>query len=61
MEQGNQRTSESVGSILQVTKNIIQENDNFYDYYINKDNSLYHKQLPFVIKKTKNKMKIIIP
>ena len=53
MEQGNQRTSESVGSILQVTKNIIQENDNFYDYYINKDNSLYHKQLPLLFRRSK--------
>ena len=53
MEQGNQRTSESVGNILQVTKNIIQENDNFYDYYINKDNSLYHKQLPLLFRRSK--------
>ena len=53
MDQKNQRTSQSVGSILQVTKNMIQETDNFYDYYINKDNSLYHKQLPLLIRKSK--------
>ena len=53
MDQSNQRTSRSVGSILQVTKNIIQQNENFYDYYINKDNSLYHKQLPLLVRRTK--------
>ena len=53
MDKNDQRTSHSVGSILQVTKNIIQENENFYDYYINKDNSLYHKQLPLLIRKSK--------
>jgi hypothetical protein len=53
MDKNDQRTNHSVGSILQVTKNIIQENENFYDYYINKDNSLYHKQLPLLIRKSK--------
>ena len=53
MDQRNQRTSQSVGNILQVTKNIIQENENFYDYYVNKDNSLYYKQLPLLIRKAK--------
>ena len=53
MDQTNQRTSQSVGNILQVTKNIIQQNENFYDYYINKDNSLYHKQLPLLVRRSK--------
>ena len=53
MDQKNQRTSQSIESILQVTKNMIQETDNFYDYYINKDNSLYHRQLPLLIRKSK--------
>ena len=53
MDQKNKRTSQSVESILQVTKNMIQETDNFYDYYINKDNSLYHKQLPLLLRKSK--------
>ena len=53
MDQNTQRTSQSIGNILQVTKNIIQENENFYDYYINKDNSLYHKQLPLLMKKSR--------
>ena len=48
-----QRTSQSIGNILQVTKNIIKENQNFYDYYINKDNSLYEKQIPLLIRKSK--------
>ena len=51
--QKDKRTSQSVESILQVTKNMIQETDNFYDYYINKDNSLYHRQLPLLIRKSK--------
>ena len=53
MDQTNQRTSQSIGNILQVTKNIIQQNENFYDYYINKDNSLYHKQLPLLVRRAK--------
>ena len=51
--QKDKRTSQSVESILQVTKNMIQETDNFNDYYINKDNSLYHKQLPLLLRKSK--------
>ena len=53
MDQNDQRTGQSIGNILQVTKNIIKENDNFYDYFINKDNSLYHKQLPLLVRRTK--------
>lgn len=52
MDESSQRTSQTVGNILQVTKNVIQENENFYDYYINKDNSLYHRQLPNLIQKS---------
>ena len=51
--QKDKRTSQSIESILQVTKNMIQETDNFNDYYINKDNSLYHKQLPLLLRKSK--------
>ena len=53
MDQEDQRRSQSIGNILQVTKNIIKENDNFYDYFVNKDNSLYHKQLPLLVRRTK--------
>ena len=41
MKSLSERTSKTVGNILQVTKNTIQLNENYYDYYINKDNSLY--------------------
>ena len=50
MKSQTERTS-TVGNILQVTKNTIQLNENFYDYYINKDNALYRKQLPLLIQK----------
>ena len=43
----------TVDNILQVTKNTIQLNENYYDYYINKDDSLYMKQLPLLIQKSK--------
>ena len=44
-------TSETVGNILQVTKNTIQLNENYYNYYINKDNALYRRQLPLLVQK----------
>ena len=47
-----ERTCDTVGNILQVTKNTIQLSDNYYDYYINKDNALYKKQLPLLIQKS---------
>jgi len=51
MKSLSERTSKTVGNILQVTKNTIQLNENYYDYYINKDNALYKKQLPLLIQK----------
>ena len=53
MKSNTERTSKTVGNILQVTKNTIQINDNYYDYYINKDNSLYMKQIPLLVRKAK--------
>ena len=47
-----ERTCDTVGNILQVTKNTIQLSDNYYDYYINKDNALYRKQLPLLVQKS---------
>ena len=52
MQSKTERTSKTVGNILQVTKNTIQLNENYYDYYINKDNALYKKQLPLLIQKS---------
>ena len=40
-----------VGDILHVTKDTIKQTQSFYDYYIQKDNSLYQKQLPILIQK----------
>ncbi len=40
-----------VGNILHVTKDTIKQTQSFYDYYIQKDNSLYQKQLPILIQK----------
>ena len=53
MKSYTERTNKTVDNILQVTKNTIQQSDNYYDYYINKDNSLYMKQLPLLIQKSK--------
>ena len=39
----------SIGSILQITKNMIQQNENYHDYLINKNNNLYLKQLPLLV------------
>ena len=52
MKSITERTSQTVGNILQVTKNTIQLNENYHDYYINKDNALYRKQLPLLIQKS---------
>ena len=47
------RINNYVGNILQVTKDTIKHNQIFYDYYINKDNNLYKKQLPILVQKYK--------
>ena len=51
MKSKTSRTSNYIGNILQVTKDTIKQNKSFYDYYINKDNDLYKKQLPILIQK----------
>ena len=51
METKTDRTSNTIGNILQVTKSTIQQTQNYYNYYINKDNDLYRKQLPLLIHK----------
>ena len=51
MELKTDRTNNTVGNILQVTKSTIQQTQNYYNYYINKDNDLYRKQLPLLIQK----------
>ena len=51
MENQRKKISRYVGTILNVTKNTIKKNQNFYDYYVNKDISLYQRQLPILIQK----------
>ena len=51
MELKTDRISNTIGNILQVTKSTIQQTQNYYNYYINKDNDLYRKQLPLLIHK----------
>ena len=53
MKSKSERMSKTVGNILQVTKNTIQLTDNYYNYYINKDNALYMKQIPLLVQKAK--------
>ena len=56
----------NIEPILKITKNVIKKSDNFNDYYLHKNNSLYHNQLPLLkvgsrikeimaLKKLKNK------
>ena len=53
MKSKTERMSKTVGNILQVTKNTIQLSENYYNYYINKDNALYMKQIPLLVQKAK--------
>ena len=49
------RTSKNIDSILQVTNDIINKNDNYRDYIINQNNSLYMRQLPLLVKNERMK------
>ena len=42
--------SKNINSILQVTNDAIYKNNNYRDYIINENNSLYIRQLPLLIK-----------
>ena len=39
---------QNVDSILKVTKNVIQSSDNFNNYYLNQNDSLYSDQIPLL-------------
>ena len=39
---------QNVDSILKVTKNVIQSSDNFNDYYLNQNDTLYSYQIPLL-------------
>ena len=40
----------SIDSILQITKDVVNQNDNYHDYIINENNAFYRKQLPLLMK-----------
>ena len=44
------RFSKNIDSILQVTNEVIHKNNNYRDYIINQNNSLYMRQLPLLMK-----------
>ena len=42
------RREKNIDSILKVTKNVIQSSDNFNNYYLNQNDSLYSDQIPLL-------------
>ena len=44
------RIFKDIDSILQVTKDTVNQSNNYYDYMINHNNDLYTKQLPLLMK-----------
>ena len=44
------KKNKTIDSILQITKNVVSKNNNYYDYIVNESNSLYNKQLPLLMK-----------
>ena len=50
MSQNRIRFSKNIDSILQVTNEVIHKNNNYRDYIINQNNSLYMRQLPLLMK-----------
>ena len=47
------KIEKNIEPILNVTKNIIKESDNFNDYYIHENNNLYKNQLPLLIRNSR--------
>lgn len=43
----------NIDSILQVTKDTVNQSNNYYDYIINQNNTLYKKQLPLLMKNSR--------
>ncbi len=48
-----------IGSILQVTKNVVDQSQNYYDYIVKQNNSLYKKQLPLLLKHSRIKSLVL--
>ena len=47
------RIFKNIDSILQVTKETVNKNDNYYNYIVNQNNNLYKKQLPLLMKNSR--------
>ena len=47
------KINKNIETILNVTKNVIKESEEFNDYYKNKDNNLYHSQLPLLMQRSR--------
>ena len=47
------KINKNIESILNVTKNVIKQSDEFNDYYKNKDNNLYQNQLPLLMQRSR--------
>ena len=52
------RITKNIDSILQVTNEVIHKNNNYHDYIINQNNSLYMRQLPLLMKS--NRIKALV-
>ena len=55
MSQTRIRISKNINSILQVTNDVIYKNNNYHDYIVNQNNSLYMRQLPLLRKNERMK------
>lgn len=51
------KLNKSIEPILKITKNVIKKSEHFNNYYINKNNMLYNKQLPLLMRSYKSKRK----
>ena len=49
----NLKTFKSIDSILHVTKDVIHKSNNYYEYMIKQNNTLYKKQLPLLMKNSR--------
>ena len=47
------KITKNIESILNVTKNVVKQSDEFHDYYQNKDINLYQNQLPLLMQRSR--------
>ena len=55
----NRKNLKNIDSILQVTKETVNKNNKYYEYIINRNNSLYMRQLPLLMKNSRIKALVI--